>query len=53
MKKVDSAVHDRGVGGGWFKLWDFGHVDATDEWGTERLIRDKGESSASLSSSMF
>lgn len=40
MKKVDNALTDSGVGGGWFKVEQDGFSNGV--WGTERLISNGG-----------
>jgi len=43
MKKVDSAQYDPAAGDGWFKLWDQGYDQSTDQkWCTLNLIEKKG-----------
>lgn len=37
LKKVDSAVNDTGVGDGWFKIWDEGYDESTNQWCNEKL----------------
>jgi len=42
MKHVDSAVKDKAVGDGWFKIWDEAYDAGTSQWCTEKLIQNKG-----------
>ncbi|KAH7310673.1 glycoside hydrolase family 61 protein [Stachybotrys elegans] len=41
LKKVDNAATDSGVGGGWFKIQEYG-LDSSGVWGTERVINGQG-----------
>ncbi|KAL2260051.1 hypothetical protein VTK26DRAFT_6080 [Humicola hyalothermophila] len=43
LKKVDDAVNDSGVGGGWFKIQEDGFDGSV--WGTERVINGQGRHS--------
>jgi hypothetical protein len=42
MKKVDSAIQDTAAGDGWFKIWDEGYDETTDQWCTLKLINNGG-----------
>ncbi|KZF19328.1 lytic polysaccharide monooxygenase [Xylona heveae TC161] len=42
MKKVESAIHDPGYGDGWFKIWDDGYDESSNQWCTEKLIANNG-----------
>jgi hypothetical protein len=42
MKRVESAITDRGVGGGWFKIWEESYDSNTSQWCTEKLIDKNG-----------
>lgn len=42
LKKVSSAISDSGYGGGWFKIWESGYDESTQEWCTDRLIAANG-----------
>ncbi|KAF2451219.1 lytic polysaccharide monooxygenase [Karstenula rhodostoma CBS 690.94] len=48
LKKVASAIDDKGAGDGWFKLMDDGYHADTDTWCTDRLIDNKGRLSVEL-----
>lgn len=48
LKKVASAIDDKGAGDGWFKLMDDGYHADTDKWCTDRLIDNKGRLSVEL-----
>ncbi|OAG09726.1 uncharacterized protein CC84DRAFT_1202378 [Paraphaeosphaeria sporulosa] len=48
LKKVTSAIDDKGAGDGWFKLMDDGYHADTDKWCTDRLIDNKGRLSVEL-----
>lgn len=48
LKKVDSAIEDKGAGDGWFKLFDNGYDASTNEWCTDRLIANNGRLSVKL-----
>lgn len=52
MKKVESAIKDPGHGDGWFKIYDYGHDDETNEWCTEKLIKAGGLLSVNLPSDL-
>ncbi|KAK1831269.1 glycosyl hydrolase family 61-domain-containing protein [Podospora conica] len=40
LKKVDNALTDSGVGGGWFKIQEDGHSNG--QWGTSTVISNGG-----------
>ena len=40
LKKVDNALTDSGVGGGWFKIQEDGHNNG--QWGTSTVISNGG-----------
>ncbi|KAI8942633.1 hypothetical protein NX059_000687 [Plenodomus lindquistii] len=48
LKKVDSAVDDRGAGDGWFKLFDHGYNKDTDRWCSDEVIDNNGLLSVNL-----
>lgn len=48
LKKVDSAIKDRGAGDGWFKIFANGHDLNTNRWCTDELIANKGLLSVQL-----
>ena len=48
LKKVTSAINDKGVGDGWFKLFDHGYNNATDRWCTDEIIDNNGLLSVNL-----
>jgi hypothetical protein len=48
LKKVDSAINDKGAGDGWFKIFDHGYDSGTSKWCTEKLIDNKGLFSVNL-----
>ncbi|KAL1597897.1 hypothetical protein SLS60_008385 [Paraconiothyrium brasiliense] len=48
LKKVSSAIEDKGAGEGWFKLMDDGYHADTDKWCTDRLIDNNGRLSVEL-----
>ncbi|KAF1955663.1 hypothetical protein CC80DRAFT_473417 [Byssothecium circinans] len=48
LKKVSSAVEDKGAGDGWFKLFDQGYDANTDSWCTDTLIANKGRMSVKI-----
>jgi Auxiliary Activity family 9 (formerly GH61) len=48
MKKVDSAIADTATGDGWFKIWDQGYDESTQEWCTKKLIDNGGFLSVDL-----
>ncbi|OAL54403.1 hypothetical protein IQ07DRAFT_500495 [Pyrenochaeta sp. DS3sAY3a] len=48
LKKVDSAVNDRAVGDGWFKLFDHGYDASTQRWCTDEIIDNNGLLSVNL-----
>ncbi|KAF2645356.1 hypothetical protein P280DRAFT_513266 [Massarina eburnea CBS 473.64] len=48
MKKVSSAVDDKGTGNGWFKLYDQGYDANSDSWCTDTLIANKGRISIKI-----
>ncbi|KAF2103427.1 hypothetical protein NA57DRAFT_32581, partial [Rhizodiscina lignyota] len=52
LKKVDSAVKDTGVGDGWFKIWDDGYDEDTQEWCTDKMINNGGFMSVKLPSGL-
>lgn len=42
LKKVDSAVNDKAIGDGWFKLFDHGYDASTERWCTDEIIDNNG-----------
>ncbi|KAF3035834.1 hypothetical protein E8E12_006932 [Didymella heteroderae] len=42
LKKVASAVEDKAVGDGWFKLFDHGYDASTKRWCTDDIIDNNG-----------
>ena len=40
LKKVDNALTDTGIGGGWFKIQEDGYNGGN--WGTSKVISDSG-----------
>ncbi|KAL1838514.1 hypothetical protein VTJ49DRAFT_2588 [Mycothermus thermophilus] len=40
LKKVNNAVTDSGIGGGWFKIQEDGHSNGN--WGTSKVINNQG-----------
>jgi hypothetical protein len=42
LKKVDSAIEDKAVGDGWFKLVDYGYDASTKRWCTDKIIDNNG-----------
>ncbi|CAO2654799.1 Nn.00g115320.m01.CDS01 [Neocucurbitaria sp. VM-36] len=48
LKKVTSAVNDKGTGDGWFKLFDHGYDSSTDRWCTDEIIDNNGLLSVNL-----
>jgi cellulase len=40
LKKVDNALTDSGIGGGWFKIQEDGYNGGT--WGTTKVINNAG-----------
>lgn len=40
LKKVDNALTDKGIGGGWFKIQEQGHSNG--QWGTSTVITNGG-----------
>lgn len=43
LKKVDDALSDTGIGGGWFKIQEDGYNNG--QWGTSTVISNGGEHS--------
>lgn len=48
LKKVSSAVNDKGTGDGWFKLFDHGYDASTKRWCTDEIIDNNGHLSINL-----
>lgn len=48
LKKVDSAINDKGAGDGWFKIFDHGYDASTSRWCTDEIIDNKGLLSVNL-----
>jgi hypothetical protein len=48
MKKVNSAIQDTAAGDGWFKIWDEGYDETTNQWCTTKLINNGGFMSVNL-----
>jgi hypothetical protein len=42
LKKVASAVEDKAIGDGWFKLFDHGYDASTKRWCTDDIIDNNG-----------
>lgn len=42
MKKVQSAINDTAAGDGWFKIWDSGYDESSQEWCTTKLMSNGG-----------
>jgi hypothetical protein len=42
MKKVQSAINDTAAGDGWFKIWDAGYDESSQEWCTTKLMNNGG-----------
>jgi len=41
LKKVDNALTDTGIGGGWFKIQEAGYANG--EWATNKVISNAGQ----------
>ncbi|KAF2458926.1 glycosyl hydrolase family 61-domain-containing protein [Lineolata rhizophorae] len=52
MKRVESAIDDNAVGDGWFKIWESGYDESSDQWCTDRLIDNDGHISVELPSAL-
>lgn len=52
MKSVTSAITDPGYGDGWFKIWDSGYNNVTQEWCTTQLIANDGLLSVNIPSDL-
>ena len=48
LKKVDSAIKDRGAGDGWFKIFAYGLDLDTNRWCSDELIDNRGLLSVQL-----
>ncbi|CBX93965.1 hypothetical protein LEMA_P036390.1 [Plenodomus lingam JN3] len=48
LKKVNSAIEDKGTGDGWFKLFDHGYNKDTDRWCSDEIIDNNGLLSINL-----
>ena len=48
LKKVASAIDDKGAGDGWFKLFDHGYDNSTKRWCTDEIIDNNGLLSVNL-----
>ncbi|KAF2032704.1 hypothetical protein EK21DRAFT_60176 [Setomelanomma holmii] len=48
LKKVASAVDDKGAGDGWFKIFDHGYDASTKRWCTDEIIDNNGLLSVNL-----
>ncbi|KAJ6783225.1 hypothetical protein PWT90_01143 [Aphanocladium album] len=48
VKRVDDMFADPAAGPGWFKIWEDGYDNKTQEWCTDRLIRHDGLLSVDL-----
>ncbi|KAH6615644.1 glycoside hydrolase family 61 protein [Chaetomium sp. MPI-SDFR-AT-0129] len=46
LKKVDDALSDTGIGGGWFKIQEDGYNNG--QWGTSTVISNGGEHSIEI-----
>ncbi|OHW91328.1 endoglucanase b [Colletotrichum incanum] len=42
MKKVDDMATSAAAGPGWFKIWDEGYNEATQQWCVDEIIKNKG-----------
>ncbi|TVY19256.1 putative endo-beta-1,4-glucanase D [Lachnellula arida] len=42
MKRVESAIQDKAIGDGWFKIWEDTYDAETSQWCTEKLIKNNG-----------
>ncbi|TVY46521.1 putative endo-beta-1,4-glucanase D [Lachnellula occidentalis] len=42
MKRVDSAIQDKAIRDGWFKIWEDTYDAGTLQWCTEKLIKNNG-----------
>ncbi|QSZ34196.1 hypothetical protein DSL72_005785 [Monilinia vaccinii-corymbosi] len=52
MKRVASAINDKAVGDGWFKIWHEGYDSSTQKWCTERLMQNNGYLSVTIPSDL-
>ncbi|KAI9747127.1 MAG: hypothetical protein M1835_002212, partial [Candelina submexicana] len=50
MKKVDSAINDKALGDGWFKIYEDYYDSGANKWCTEKLIDNNGHLSVALPS---
>ncbi|KAG4425391.1 hypothetical protein IFR04_001541 [Cadophora malorum] len=50
LKKVDNALTDTGIGGGWFKIEEAGYNAATGKWAVDDLIAADGYQSIRIPS---
>jgi hypothetical protein len=48
MKAVSSAISDVGHGDGWFKIWDEGYDNSTNQWCTEKVMANNGLMSVNI-----
>lgn len=48
MKKVDSAIKDQAIGGGWFSIYRDDYDSASKKWCTEKLITNNGYLSVTI-----
>ena len=48
LKKVTSAINDKGAGDGWFKIFDRGYDSSTKQWCTDEIIANNGLFSINL-----
>lgn len=42
MKRVESAIQDKAIGDGWFKIWEDAYDAVTSQWCTEKLMKNNG-----------
>ncbi|CAG5158153.1 uncharacterized protein ALTATR162_LOCUS5010 [Alternaria atra] len=52
LKKVDSAIRDKAIGDGWFKIFDYGYNASTKSWCTDEIINNNGLFSVRLPKSL-
>ncbi|KAH8728810.1 glycosyl hydrolase family 61-domain-containing protein [Phaeosphaeriaceae sp. PMI808] len=48
LKKVSSAIDDKGAGDGWFKVFDHGYDASTKRWCSDEIIDNNGLLNAKL-----
>ncbi|XP_014551014.1 lytic polysaccharide monooxygenase, partial [Bipolaris victoriae FI3] len=42
LKKVASAIEDKGAGDGWFKIFEHGYDSSSDSWCSDKVIDNNG-----------